>query len=83
MDYLIGLICFADHKLVIEIDEDGHPYYENGKTRQKLMGNHSFTFIRNNPDPDPDAGFHLDGEIAKIYNYINKSSLKLAVDPTE
>ena len=47
------------------------------------MGNHSFTFIRNNPDPDPDAGFHLDGEIAKIYNYINKSSLKLAVDPTE
>ena len=33
--YLANL-CFVDQKLVIEIDEDGHPYYENDETRQKL-----------------------------------------------
>ena len=57
--YLVSL-CFVYHKLVIEIDEDGHPYYENDETRQKLIENLGFTFIRINPDPDPDAGFDLD-----------------------
>ena len=76
-------LCFVGHKLVIEIDENGHPYYENNKIRQKLIENHGFTFIRINPDPDPDAGFDLDVEISKIYNYINESSLKLAVDSAE
>ena len=47
---------FVDHKFVIEIDEDGHPYYGNDKPRQKLIEFHGFTFIRINPDPDPDAG---------------------------
>ena len=28
MTYHVDL-CFVAHKLVIEIDEDGHPYYEN------------------------------------------------------
>ena len=70
--------CFVDHKLVIEIDEDGHLYYENDETRQRLIENLGFTFIRNNPDPDPDASFDLDSEIAKIYNCINGSSVKLA-----
>ena len=71
-------LCFVDHKLVIEIDEDGHLYYENDETRQRLIENLGFTFIRNNPDPDPDASFDLDSEIAKIYNCINGSSVKLA-----
>ena len=53
-------MCFVGHKLVIEIDEDGHPYYENDETRQELIENLGFTFIRINPDPDPDAGFDLD-----------------------
>ena len=77
--YLVSL-CFVYHKLVIEIDEDGHPYYENDETRQKLIENFGFSFIRINSDPDPDAGFDLDVEIAKIYNKISESSLKLAVD---
>ena len=69
-------LYFVDHKLVIEIDEDGHPYYENDETRQKLIESLDFTFIRINPDPD--ASFDLDVEIAKIYYYINESSVKLA-----
>ena len=81
LPYRIDL-CFVAHKLVIEIDEDCHPYYENNEIRQKLIVNLGFTFIRINPDPDPDAGFDPDVETAKIYNYINinKSSLKLAVN---
>ena len=67
-------LCFADHKLVIEIDEDGRPYHENNEKRQKLIKNHSFTFIRINPDHDPDTGFHLDVDIAELYNYSNEFS---------
>ena len=66
---------------MIETDEDGHPYYENNETRQKLIESLGFTFIRINPDPD--ASFDLDFEIAKIFNYINKSSVKLAVNLAE
>ena len=76
-------LCFVIHKLIIEIDEDGHPYYKNDETRQKLKENLGFTFIRINPDSDPDASFDLDVEIAKIYNYINESSVKLAVNLAE
>ena len=72
-------LCFVDHKLVIEIDEDGHLYYENDETRQRLIENLGFTFIRINPDPDPDVSFDLDSEVAKIYNCINGSSVKLAL----
>ena len=42
-------LCFVDHKLVIEIDEDGHPDHKNDETRQKLIENVGFTFIRINP----------------------------------
>ena len=49
-------LCFVDHRLVIEIDEDDHPYYRNHETRQKLTENHHITFIRINPDLDPDVG---------------------------
>ena len=77
--YLADL-CFVDHKLVIKIDEDGYPYYKNDKTRQNLIENLGFTFIRINPGPDPDAGFDLDLEIVKIYSYFSQSSLKLAAD---
>ena len=45
-------LCFVAHKLLTEIDEDGHPYYENDEIRQNLKENIDFTFIRINPDPD-------------------------------
>ena len=46
-------LCFVNHKLVIEVDEDGHRYYRE------------------------------DVKIAEIYNYINESPVKLAVNWTE
>ena len=73
-------LWFVTHKLIIEIDEDGHPYYKNNETRQKVIENPGFTFIRINPGSDPDASFDLDVEIAKRYYYINESSVKLAVN---
>ena len=82
LPYRIDL-CFVAYKLVIEIDEDGHPYYENGEIRQKLIENLGFTFIRINPDPDAAAGFDPGVEITKICNYINESSLKLAINSAE
>ena len=74
---------FVAHKLLMKIDEDSHSNYENDEIRQKLIENFGFTFIRINPDPDPDAGFDPDVEIAKIYIYINESSLELAVTSAE
>ena len=65
---------------MIEIDEDGHLYYENNEIIQNLTENLGFTFIGISSDTDPDAGFHSDVEIAKIYKYVNKLSLKLAVN---
>ena len=65
--YFVDLHFFV-YRLVIEIDEDGHPYYENDEMRLKLTENLGFTFIRTNPDPHLHAGFNLDVEIAKIYN---------------
>ena len=50
---------------MIEIDEDGHRYYENDETRRKLIENLGFTLIKINSDPDRDAGFDPDDEIAK------------------
>ena len=76
-------MCFVAHKLVIEIDKNGHPYYENHEIRQKLIENLDFSFIRINPDLDPDADFDPDVEMARIYNYINELSLKLAVNSAE
>ena len=76
-------LYFAAHKLVIDIDENGYPYYERDEIRQELIENLGFTFIRINPDPDPDPGFDPDIEIAKIYNYIDESSLKLVVNVAE
>ena len=42
-----------------------------------MIENLGFTFIRINPDAE---NFDVDVEIAKIYNYINKSSVRLAVN---
>ena len=70
---------FVAHKLITEIDEDCHLYYENDEIRQKLIENLGFTFIRINPDSNPNAGFDLSLEIPKIYNEISESSVKLAV----
>ena len=58
-------MCFIAHKLIIKIDEDVHLYHENNEIRQTLIENLGFTFIKINPDPDPDAGFNLDVEIVK------------------
>ena len=68
--------------MIIKIDEDGYSYKKDG-TRQKLIENLGFTFIRINRDSDPGTSFDLDVEIAKIYNYINELSVKLAVDLAE
>ena len=73
------MFCQSYHKLIIEIDEDDYLYYGNDEIRQKLIENQGFTFIRINPDPDSDASFDPYVETAKIYNHINKSSVKLAV----
>ena len=43
LPYLVDL-CFVTHKLVIEIDKDGHFQYKNDETRQKLIENLGFTF---------------------------------------
>ena len=82
LPYRVDLRLVA-HKLVREFDEDGIPYYNNNEIRQKLIEDHGFTFIRINPDPNPSEGFDLVVEIAKIYNYINESSVKLAVNSVE
>ena len=60
-------LCFLVHKLVIEVTEDGHVFYDEEKhqIRQKLIENLGFTFIRINPDVE---NFDLDVEIASIYN---------------
>ena len=79
LPYLVDL-CFIAPKLVIEIDEYGHHYYEKDEIRQKLIENLGFTFIRINLDPDPDAVFDLDVEIARICDYINESSVKLSIN---
>ena len=60
------MFCQSYHKLIIEIDKDDYLYYGNDEIRQKLIENQGFTFIRINPDPDSDAGFDLDVEMAKI-----------------
>ena len=43
---------FTVHKSIVEVDEDGHVYYdeEDHQIRKKLIENLSFTFIRINPD---------------------------------
>ena len=75
-------MCFIVQKLVIEVDEDDHVHYDEGKhqIRQNLIENHGFTFIIINPDIE---NLNLDVEIVKIYNSINELSVRLAVDSTE
>ena len=57
-------LCFLVHRIVVEIDEDGHLLYDEKKSN-KMIEN---------------LGFDLDAEISRIYNYINKSSVKLAIN---
>ena len=57
-------LCFFVHRIVVEIDEDGHLLYDEKKSN-KMIEN---------------LGFDLDAEISRIYNYINKSSVKLAIN---
>ena len=88
VDFLLFLIfvfswsVFHVHKLVAEIDEDGHIHCDEEKfqIRQKLIENYCFSFIRINPDVE---NFDLDAEIARINNYINKFFVRLAVKTAE
>ena len=75
-------LCFTVHRLVVEVDEDGHVYYneEQHQIRQKFIVNLGFTFVRINPDVE---NFDVDVEIGKIYSYINESSIILAVNLAE
>ena len=57
-------LCFLVHRIVVEIDEDGHLLYDEKKSN-KMIEN---------------LGFDLDAEISRIYNYINKSSVKVAIN---
>ena len=50
---------------------------KKNQIRQKLMENLGFTFVRINPDVD---NFELDVEIARIYNHIKESSVKLTIN---
>ena len=81
VSYDVGF-CFIVYKLVMEVAENRHIYYdeEKHKIRQKLIANLGFNFIRISPDVER---FDLDVEIAKIYNYINKSSVRLPVNLAE
>ena len=81
MVFSLMLICVL-LLVVVEVDQDGHVYYneEQHQIRQKLIENLDFTFIRINPDAE---NFDLDVEIAKIYNYINESPVRLAVKLVE
>ena len=69
-------VRFTVYKLVVE---DCHVYFneEQDKIRQKLIENLDFTFIRFNSDAEK---FDVDVEIARIYNYIKESSVRLAVN---
>ena len=75
-------LCLTVYKLLVEVDEDGHVYYneEQYQMRKKLIENLGFTFIRITPDVE---NFDLDDEIAKLYNYINDLSRRLAVSSAE
>ena len=59
------------------MDMDTFIMIKKHQIRQKLIENIGFTLIRINPNVD---SFDIDVEIPKIYNHINKSSVKLAVN---
>ena len=69
-------LCFLVHRIVVEIDEDGHLLYDEKKSN-KIKENLGFIFINFNIDVED---FDLDVEISRIYNYIKKSSVKLAIN---
>ena len=75
-------LCLIVHKLVTEVDEDGHVYYgeEKHQIRQKLIENLGFIFIRINPNVEK---FDLNVEMANIYNYINESPVRQVINLTE
>ena len=75
-------LCLIVHKLVTEVDEDGHVYYgeEKHQIRQKLIENLGFIFITINPNVEK---FDLNVEMANMYNYINESPVRQVVNLTE
>ena len=75
-------LCFIVHRLLIEVDEEHHIYYDDkeNQIRQKLIECFGFIFIRINHDvQNPD----VDIEIAKIRRFINELSVRLAINLAE
>ena len=73
--YFIDLY-FPEHKLEIEVDENGHLDRLNFKeiTREETIKNLDITLIEINPDKE---GFDIFDEISEIESFIYESALKI------
>ena len=69
-------LYFSDHKLGIEIDENGHLDRSEVKEqeREEIMKNLGITLIRINTDKE---GFNIFDETSEIQNFIYESGLKI------
>ena len=67
---------FPEHKLGIEVDENGHTDRLKIKEqeREKTIENLGITLIRINPDKE---GFDIFNEISEIQDFIYESGLKI------
>ena len=74
--YFIDLY-FLEHKLEIEVDENGHLDRLNFQeiTREETIKNLDITLIEINPDKE---GFDIFDEISEIQSFINEYALKIA-----
>ena len=70
--YFIDLY-FLDHKLGIEIDENGH-LDRLEQEREETINNSGITLIRINPDKE---GFDISIKIGEIQDFIYKSGFKI------
>ena len=79
--YFIDLF-FLDHKLWIEIDENGHldRYDIKKQEREETIKNKSITLIRINPDKE---GFNIFIKIDEIQDFISESGLKIGKELKE
>ena len=75
-NYFIDLV-FPEHKLAIEIDENGHIDRSEIKEqeRERVIKEAGITLIRINPDKK--NNFDTDDEIGEIQDFCNKFSFKL------
>ena len=79
-NYFIDLVC-PEHKLGIEIDENGHidRSETKEKEREKVIKEAGITLIRINPDKE---NFDIGDEIGEIQDFIYKSSFNLGRQST-